>query len=355
MAAPMSNTLPKGNMHLLHNPGNMLNGSPKMAPQPLKTNIKKIANNTRTGDVVSDDSDSGDEADSSTAEDDDGDDDSEDEADVFALPGVGRIGNIAATSRLAGLARPDGDQAVAGAAGTASDEDDYDAVEDISDDESQDENETSLLKSAEKDLIEEYEQTEKPRTAVSMSDDMHGLTLAEDSALARRLSLQSEDSGLEELDFSQDPFAGLPTNDSLYLEMIEDAEGVFDNDLASWRIPDSIVAREHTDFSNGNEKRVRFAETATSSRSSSLSSEDDPRDAYPDLFDGADDHMLSSQMMMDIDNAVEDDNESVYDYENLDQFEKTAFDAIIGTDAEDEDERVEMSDDCMRHHIMFGL
>lgn len=327
----------------------IFNGSPKMAPQsqtPKESKIKNVVKSTRTGDAVSDESDSGDEGESSPIEDDDNDD-SEDEVDVHALSGAGRNGSAA--PRLAGRA-PECD-AVGGAEDDEIDDDDYHGVEDISDsdDDGIEEPENAVLKAAEQDLIAEFEETERPRTASAMSHEMTSLTLAEDAALARRLSLQSDDSSLEQLDFNQDPFGGLGHTDSLYQDLMDDAEEDFDGDLASWRIPaipDYPASRQNSVQSNGNEKRVRFAETATSSRSSSMSSEEeDPRDTFPDLFDGGDDHMTRSQFLMDIDSAIEDDNESVYDYEFADQYEKVAFD--IDRESDDDADEDEMSSDCM--------
>jgi hypothetical protein len=334
----------------------------------LKSNIKKTPNGTRTGDVISDDSDGDDEGDSSANDDDDDEEDDDNDADVFALPGGPRIGKNA-TGRLAGrmpedVDMSDADQAVAGAERAStndSDEEDYGGVGEISDsDESEEDvDEDIVLRKAERDLIAEYESSERPRAAKAMAKEMDDMSIGED--LSRRTSMQSETSmegDLDlDLDFTQDPFGGLNSNDSLYQELIEDAEGQFDNELASWRIPDvhpdSLMmhgrSRESSTFSTHTAKKVRFEETtSTRSRTSSLSSEDiDPRDAYPDLLDSADTPVgRSSMLLINIDPDMSMDQmetESLYDFDFEDEYEKAAFEIDRESDSEESS-----SDDCMR-------
>ncbi|EME88556.1 uncharacterized protein MYCFIDRAFT_89221 [Pseudocercospora fijiensis CIRAD86] len=328
------NRSPQGNMH---DPRKMR--SPKMNPQcskAAKSRMQTASNSTRTGDVVSDESEiDNHRGDGNTPE---NDDDSDDEPNAFALsgaPGPGRNGQ-----RLAGLDRKhaqliDEEDAIAGAV----DDDDYGGVEDVSDSED-DDSEKVVLRAAEQELIAEFE-SQRPETANSMSNGMTGLTLTEDedAALARRLSLQSDDGNdiFEELDFSQDPFGGLSASNSVYQQILADAE----EDLASWRSPAGKLARENSMQSNGNEKKVRFAETV-SSRSSSLSSEDeDPRDTFPDLFDEAEDPMLRSQFLMDTEMAIDDDNASEFEYD-LDQYEKGTY--HISQESDDSDSDISSSD-----------
>lgn len=304
--------------------------APKSSKQ-MKTNVKSIAHGARTGDAVSDDSDDGDdEGDSST---DDDDDDDLDEPDDFALPGAARIGNGAA-SRLAGLSPVDAsmldDQAIAGA--HMIDEEDYDGINEISDaDESvDDDDEKNVLRSAEKDLIAEYERTERPRTATAVTNNINGLSLTDDAAQARRSSVQSEDSQIfddlevPDLDFNQDPFSGLSSADTLYQEMMQDAEGSLSttNHMSLWRLGGN-ESRESSAPSSVTQKRVRFDERLSSRASSMSSSEEDAAgNAFPDLFDGIQDPMLPHYMLTAGVEAIHE-TESVYDFE--DEYERQAF------------------------------
>lgn len=220
--------------------------------------------------------------------------------------------------------------------------------------ENEDVDEKDVLRSAERELIAEYESSEKPRAAKAVTNEMSKMSVDEEESLARRLSLQSEtsmddDGEFGDLDFTQDPFGGLPSNDQHYQDLIEDAEGYFDGDLASWRIPD--VNGETLPTSTG-QKKVRFEETTFSrSRTSSLSSEEeDPRDAFPDLLNGSSNTQISrSQMIlgqMD-DYAMQVDNESVYDFELEDPYEQAAFEIDGQSDSDDE-----TTDDCMNDSIL---
>ncbi|KJX92626.1 hypothetical protein TI39_contig5838g00004 [Zymoseptoria brevis] len=364
MASHISNSNPRGNMQVFQDTKITRQGVPKSKhnknKKPLKSSIKKMANGTRTGDAISDDSDGDDEGELSGSDEEDEEDD--DDADVFALSGGPRIGSNA-NGRLAGPMSDDvdmfdDDQAVAGAERAStndSDEEDYGAVDDMSDsdDSEPDVDENTVLRKAERDLIEEFESTEKPRAARAMASEMNGMNIEEDSGLSRRTSMQSETSMDGELDFgldfTQDPFGGLNSHDSLYQELIEDAEGQFDSDLASWRIPDvhpdSLLmhsrSRESSIISTHTAKKVRFEETTSSrSRTSSLSSEDiDPREAYPDLLDSADTPIGRSNMvMLNMDGDVEMDQmetESLYDFDFEDEYEKAAFEIDRQSDSEE--------------------
>lgn len=347
-------------MHILQGRRNTPNGSPKMAPhqfnRPIKSSIKKAISGARTGDAVSDDSEEGDQDVGDSAN--HGADTDADEPDGHALSGAPRVRNNAAP-HLAGLtAMKDiesdlDEQAIAGAESDL-DEEDYGDVEDASDGDSEadeDEEEETILRSAEKDLIEEFEHEFRPRSSQSVANDMmNDLTLGEDAALARRLSLQTEDSQQDELevdlDFTQDPFGGLATTDDLYNELVEDAEHVFEseyNELSSWRQEPSS-SRETSAPSTVMQKKVRFEET-TISRSSSMSSEDDPREAFPDLFDARDGHELRQQMLLNGLNVdAGQDNESTFEYDFEDEFEAKAFEIDGESDSDSE-----MSEtDCMR-------
>ncbi|KAK4493704.1 hypothetical protein PRZ48_014889 [Zasmidium cellare] len=328
-------------MQLLQNQRKLPNGSPKMAPmssRQTKTNVNTIAHGARTGDAVSDDSDDGDDEGDNSSD----DDDENDEPHGFALSGPARIGNGAA-SRLAGLSPADADmfddQAIAGA--QQIDEEDYDGIDAISDEDESaaDEREKNILRSAEKDLIAEFERNERPRTATAVTNEISDLSLADDLALERRTSVQSEDSSIFEdldLDFNQDPFQGLSTGDRLYRDMMNDAEGFMNEDMSLWRTEDQ--SRENSAPSSVTQKRVRFDDRA-SSRTSSMSSEEDSGNHFPDLFDGNDDPLLRHAMFM-ADGVVEPiyDNESVYDFE--DEFERQAYEI----DEEESDSHSDQSD-----------
>lgn len=311
---------------------------------------------------MSDESDNEEEGEAETPEDheDASSSDDDDEADVFALSGANRKGNIA-TSRLAGPTCMIETDAVAGAEEDtdSDDEEGYDVLDD--DDDEDDDEDDGIEKVLEKDLIQDFldEEAEagakraqattssRPQTATSVSNEMTGLSIVEDAALARRLSLQSEDSNGGDLDWSEDPFQGLQTNDSLYQELIEDAEDDFSYDLASWRVTDETVNEDNLFELQpaGNEKRVRFAETV-SSRSSSLSSEDDPRDAYPDLFDGTSTPQSRSQYMMDIDPIDDDndDNESIFDFDYVDPYENEPVNMYNDEESDSDGETTDESD-----------
>ncbi|USW55791.1 hypothetical protein Slin15195_G091100 [Septoria linicola] len=344
MAHRASSTVPQGSNRVPYDPRKLTNGSPKKAhpkQRPTPSNMSKAANGTRTGDAVSDESDNDDEEGEGDDQD-DLDSDSTDEADAFALSGAQRT----SASRLAGPKHGTEIGAVAGAAQDEESDDEYGAVDDIDDDDDEEEDddingfERTEEEFLRKEFLEDEAGTEdqRPQTATSVSNEMTGLSLIEDATLARRLSLQSEDSTAGGLDWAQDPFHGLQTNDSLYQELIDDAEDDFSYDLASWRVPDTNVSDllQLQDLqAAGNEKRVRFAETV-SSRSSSMSSEDDPRDAYPDLLDGASTSQSRAQYMMDID-PVDDDNESHFDFDYEDDYEAAIeLDAEEGSDLDGE-------------------
>ena len=239
----------------------------------------------------------------------------------------------------------DAAQAVAGAEHHLDgSDDDYADVENVSDSEASEyeADERSILKSAEHDLIDEFERTEDRRNTNIMTNDMNDMALHEDEALARRLSLQGTDSQVDgfnfEIDMNEDPFCGLARNDNLYDDMWKEAES------AIWRMPDSIRSRETSDPSSTTQKRVRFE--ATPARSSSMSGSDDANEAFPDLFTAADDPTVKQRIALglDVDFNVRpndlNDNESFYDFEDED--ERLAFEL---DEASDSDEDLS-SDDC---------
>ncbi|CAK4032784.1 Hypothetical predicted protein [Lecanosticta acicola] len=325
------------------------NGSPKLAPQSKNemNNMHEAANGTRTGDAVSDDS--GNEtaqSDGNANEEQDSD-----EEDGFALPGA-RITGSSVPSRLAGLVPNDVDMlddeqdATAGAE-DEDDEDDevYGDVEDISDGDSSDVEEDGLLRLAADDLRKEYERLEEPSRA--MTSEISNMSLAADQE-DRTPRGDDLDFGL---DFSADPFGGLQQHDQLYQEMLADATNGFfadatdpfgaDDALSSWREADTGIGGDEAAVTTVTQKKVRFEETA-SSRASSVSSDDDPREEYPDLFADYDDpasrqRTHSSSMNFDV---IHDADSEYEHYEFDDDDERVAFEI----DAQD-DSDTDMSDD----------
>lgn len=326
----------------------------KKHKKPLKSNITNKVKSRRSEVVTPGDS-----------EDDDGEGDSSaieeqksavDEPDALALSGAQQQAVVPAARRLAGHKSIEADmfndtdmtediQAVAGAEndGAGSDDDDYADVENVSNsEESEDEvDERNILRSAERDLIDEFERTEERRNANTVAFDMNDMTLQEDEALARRLSLQGSDSQNDEfglvIDMNEDPFYGFPKDDSIYADMWNEAES------ALWRMPETIRGREGSDPSTTTQKRVRFEETF--SRSSSKSDSEDPGEAFPDLFTASDDPMVKQKIAlgMEHDTGMHDfpDTDSFYDFEDED--EKLAFEVDEGSDSDDD----LSSDDCM--------
>jgi len=252
-------------------------------------------------------------------------DDSTKEADVFALSGEHSLAGHCMNDTY----RNDMFQATAGAEEEeeVSPDGDYADVENISDDEDSvgDLHDGRLMRSAEQDLIQEFERTEHKHNANTMTEGMNEM-LIQDDALARRLSPNSaSDSpafgdeplrGVFGIDMNDDPFLGLSQNDGLYREMYDDAEEA----LGLWRLPDSDRNQQKSQDTSSNKKRVRFEDIErTVSRSSSLSSED-ANDAFPDLFAGQDDPAVRQRFALDMDPDAAfhydfDDAASFYDFD----------------------------------------
>ena len=322
----------------------------KSGKKPMKSNItnkvkpRHTAGTPPAGDSQNED----DEGDSSAVEE---HRNAADEPDVFALSGAPRLRVDEAAQHLAGHKSRDEDmfhavvwddtpQAFAGAECDPNESDeDYADVENVSDsDESEtDQDDRGILRSAEQDLIDEFERTEQRRNASSMANDLNDLDLQEDTAIARHWNSQSIGNifGIDEVNMDEDPFFGLQNDDSLYKDMLDDAE------FAIWRMPDSLRDREDSNPSSATQKRVRFEEEQ-SGRSSLASSDgtEDPGEAFPDLFAAADDpavkHQLSLSHEQDVASQQHDlvDTESFYDFEDED--EKLAFQLEEGSDSDDD-------------------
>lgn len=282
--------------------------------------------------------------------------DAAEEPDAYTLPGAPQPVVGEDKLRLAGFGMENDDmfnemtmiddaQAVTGVERDADgSDDDYGDVENFSDSEASDdeEDEHGVLRSAEKDLIDEFERMEQRRNANMMVIDMHGMAIDDDEALARRLSLQpsrsqTDEFGLE-INMNEDPFFGLAKDDNLYHDMWNEAES------AIWRMPDTVRHRQNGD-SNGTQKRVRFEETQ--SRDSSITSSEDPNEAFPDLFTASDDPTVKQRLALALDQDVDfpqdgfDDAESFYDFEDDD--EQFAFEVDENSDSENDSS----SYDCM--------
>lgn len=230
------------------------------------------------------------------------------------------------------------------------DDNDYAGVQNVSDSDDSDfeDDERTILRSAEQDLIDEFENTEQRRNANSIMMDLDQMGLFDDNvdndeALARRLNLFAGDSQVDDfsfgVDMNQDPFCGLPQDASGYLEMYDEAES------AMWRMPEQIREGDSSNPSSATVKRVRFKETA--SRSPSMSESEDPNEAFPDLFASSDNPTVKQRIARGLlDDAGfhmtnPGDTESCYDFEDED--EKLAFAIDEESDSDDDSD----SYDCM--------
>ncbi|KAK5133400.1 hypothetical protein LTR08_007739 [Meristemomyces frigidus] len=239
-------------------------------------------------------------------------------------------------------------QAVAGAEidaekASESGDDDYAGVEDVSDDDDEDisgvPGSPDMLRAAELDLIDEFERTEERQSANDITADMDTMDLQEESQSTTRRTSISSIFDLN-VNMDEDPFLGLASHDDLYRDMFNEAEDA----LAFWRQPE----RKDSEDSGATKKRVRFMEPhETRSRSSSLSSDEDPGDAFPDLFAAQDDPMLRSRLGLDVDLDADFQNDysdagSCYDFEG--EEERLAL-AIDEEDSDSDEDMGSLDDD----------
>ena len=331
----------------------------KSGKKPLKSNITnkvKSARSIKTASAGADESDD-DESDSSAM----GEHSiSDEDADVFALPNGRQQSVVRAERRSAGPQSKDEDtmmddgdmQAAAGAEESTDDDDQYADVEDISDSEESDgegdTNAKKILRSAENDLIGEYERSEQRKAANGVTNAINDMALEDDEvrdiALAQELSLQDANPLMDlnfEVNMDEDPFVGLAGDDSIYKAMWDEAE------MAMWRRPGPSSPRMRPSASNGAQKRVRFEEVHdTFSRESSPSSSEDANEAFPDLFASQDDPAIQQHLALDVD----DDNGLLpYDWGDLEScydFDGDEEDLAFKLDEEDDtDESEDDSDD----------
>lgn len=285
-------------------------------------------------------------------------DESQEEPDDVALSDAQNLDALNAEQRLAGLHSgdimfDDEPQAVAGATATMTDsigdDDDYGDVEEISDDEESlaDESDRKFRRAAEMDLIDEFERGEEQRDSNFVTSGMNGMFLQDDDALARELSVngggEAQDEAGPNIDLDEDPFLGLPAGDSLYQEMWDDAEDA----LALWRTTDETKTRDNSVESGLIKKRVRFMDTR--SRSSSMSSSEDPNEVFPDLFAAQDDPMVRQRFALDVDPDAtfqydQGDAGSYYDFDGEEELLALEIDV-------DSDSEVDVSDIDSEYHF----
>ena len=351
MAKPTSHMTSNGDMQNERQSKRAQHSTQKLSrksKKPMKSNItSKLRPRHPNGQVTGGDG---------QGEDDDGESsaieeqtDLAEEPDVHTLPGATQPIVGENTPRLAGFEIEDDDMfnemtmiddtptSTGAEPGAEESDDDYAGVEKVSDSDASDEGEQeeyeqSVLRSAEKDLIDEFERTEQHRNTSMMTMDMDGMGIDDDEALARRWSLQPSRSQFDEFGFevnmNEDPFFGLAKDDNLYNDMWTEA----DSEL--WRMPDTVRHRKNSD--TGTQKRVRFEETH--SRDTSITSSEDPNEAFPDLFAASDDPAVKQRLALvlkqDLESSqkIPDDAESFYDFEDDD--EKLAFELDENSDSD---------------------
>jgi len=230
------------------------------------------------------------------------------------------------------------------------DDDDYTGLDAISDDDDRtgEEIEKDMLKAAEEDLRQEYLETETART-IQEEFDWYTEELNQAGYGSRRLSVGSDGDdpfGLgAPLNLDEDPFQGAQLFDSEWQGLMDDAE------MNLWRMPNADRPRENSFQSTDRPKRVRFAEGAplsrSSSRSSSGSSDDEADDAYPDIFMDQDDPKIQRLLAQDHGdgdlNGYGSDAGSVYDFE--DDADRFAFEMDEESDSTEDES--DSDSDCM--------
>lgn len=313
-----------------------------------------------------------DENDGADSDDNEGQASTEDEADAEALSGVAKL-TVEPSEHLAGNPSSDALQdddmmfvedvdmmdmmdieATGGADDSdiksLEDDDDYTGLDAISDDDdrSGEEIEKDMLKAAEADLRQEYLETETERT-MQEEADWYTEELNKAGYRSRNLSIASEDDdpfGLSApLNLDEDPFQGAQLFDSEWQGLMDDAE------MNLWRMPNPDRAREDSFQSTDRPKRVRFAEGAplsrSSSHSSSGSSDDEADDAYPDIFMDQDDPKIQRLLAQDRGDGdmtgYDSDAGSVYDFE--DDADRFAFEMDEESDSTEDDS--DSDSECM--------
>lgn len=227
-----------------------------------------------------------------------------------------------AESPLSDISMEEADQAIEGASSLEEDgEDDdvYEGLDGISDSGNSQMDEQELEESAEKELARMYEKREARRVAKALfkedkedEDEMPVQPSQEASETAMEDDEQDED---VELDYTEDPFGGLDANTAMEMfpyDKEEDPLGLargldmnnfsFTDQLDDWRRDDFDTERRESQQSATMPKRVRFEDDVFTTRSSSFSDgsddEQDPNDAFPDLFMSQDDPLMQQRLAM---------------------------------------------------------
>ena len=218
-------------------------------------------------------------------------------------------------------------------------DEDYADVEDVSDSETSNDEENvekEVLRSAEKDLIDEYKKVEQHRDASVMTHVMNDIAIGHEGSSSPSVEKQLDFDF--EVDMNDDPFVGLTEQDTLYRDMWTEAE------VAMWRRPDTNPGAASVPNYAANTKRVRFEEVKSHKSSESGWSddaEDEANETYPDLFAPQDDPALKRRYAFDADedfNGQTDafgDGDSTFDFEDED--EKFAFQLDEESDSDDEE------------------
>jgi hypothetical protein len=333
----------------------------------LKSTATPSAAHTISPTSKTNNEDESDEADSSGISSDEDENEDED-GDAMALSGSHTLAGFEDEQCLAGLLDDDmfaneTPQAVAGADTPDDDDTAYAGMDDLSDEgETGEADDDSIWQEAERDLIEEFEETERRRPSNSKIEFLGDMSFSMDETqIARELGLLRPDLDMGgELDFNvnmnDDPFVGLAPDDSLYHAMYDDAERALglDADAVSGR------PRQDSEDSTETKKRVRFLEpeATTMSRSSSMSSseEQDPNDLFPDLFDARDDPALRRHFGLDVDIDASfhfdlDDAGSCYDFDGDEERLALALD----DEASDEDSNFGSYSRSISHFLVTSL
>jgi hypothetical protein len=209
-------------------------------------------------------------------ESDDDDDFEMDETDVFAETPSARRNGIDTNSAESSA---DSD--------AENEDDDYNDVDAMSSgDESEfgAEAEPAFLKNSERDLIREFKQIEKRTDHRKDLKQVWNMIASPDFSAVE-----------PNIDFGKDPFLGLSPQDPAHQAMWDEAEGDLSaGDLAAWRLPAPLSGPPPRSAPEGDMEEVdapasnaspRLSKKVRFRRLSSVTSDEDPSEAFPDLMD----------------------------------------------------------------------
>nr|OQO29283.1 hypothetical protein B0A51_04077 [Rachicladosporium sp. CCFEE 5018] len=253
----------------------------------------------------------------------------------------------------------DDEQAVAGAEDEGSiDEEDYSGLGAVDDDDSQslvDGAEEDLLKQAEKDLQQEFEEREdyiRRKKALDVEATWVTDNLVKADSQERMSSTESDEDDPLGLDASynwnDDPFDGVGLFDPQHQMLADDA------DLDFWAIANAEMMQETDAQTEARPKRVRFQDISEQSGSgdgdSSDSSEDEADgddEHFPDIFMAQDDPKIQQLLAHDTQDGIlsgpASDTGSVYDFE--DDADRFAFELEEDTGSSAYDTDTDSDDD----------